>query len=118
MANCPYLCGLFHKILGHRLKCALKSKANNVIDTVRFCNWPASVHEHVYSLSAIMQNALASKALMMTFLDLKKILWPSISSVDLKAVKVSLALLHYIQSFYSQLSVSIILGNLPNSILM
>ena len=70
---------LFHKILSHRLEVYLR--ANNVIDTSvqkpaskqkGFVSGLPGVFEHVYSLSAIKQDALTNKKpLMMTFLDLR-----------------------------------------------
>ena len=64
---------LFHKILSHRLEMYLRS--NGVIDTSvqkGFVSGLPGVFEHIYSLSAIMQDAKTNKSpLMMTFLDLK-----------------------------------------------
>ena len=85
-------------------------RANNVIDTSvqkGFVTGLPGVFEHIYSLSAIMEDALANKKpLMMTFLDLKN----AFGSVShqlifdmLKAVKVPPSVVDYIQSFYSQL---------------
>jgi len=92
---------LFHKILSHQLEMYLK--ANNVIDTSvqkGFLTGLPGVFEHVYSLSAILQDCLANKKpLMMTFLDLKN----AFGSVShrlifdmLKAVRVPSAFFHYI----------------------
>ena len=104
---------LFHKILSRRLEMYLR--ANDVIDTSvqkGFVTGLPGVFEHIYTLSAVMQDALTNqKPLMMTFLDLKN----AFGSVShqlifdmLTAVKVPSVFLHYIQSFYSQLSVTII----------
>ena len=103
---------LFHKILSQRLEMYLK--ANNVIDSSvqkGLLTGLPGIFEHVYSLSAILQDVLTNKKpLMMTFLDLKN----AFGSVShqlifdmLKAVRVPSAFFHYIQSFYSQLSVTI-----------
>ena len=67
------------------------------------------VFEHIYSLSAIMEDVVTNKRpVMMTFLDLKN----AFRSVShelifdmLMAVKEPSSLVHYIQSFYSQLFV-------------
>ncbi|XP_065896220.1 uncharacterized protein [Dysidea avara] len=69
------------------------------------------VFEHIYSLSAIMQDALSNKKpLMVTFIDLKN----AFGSVShhlifdmLRAVKVPSSFFNYVFSFYSQLSVTI-----------
>ena len=87
---------------------------NNVIDTSvqkGFITGLPGVFEHVYTLSAILQNATsAKKPLMITFLDLKN----AFGSVPhqlifdiLQAVKVQSAIQEYIQSFYSQLFVTV-----------
>jgi len=64
---------VFHKIISFRLEEYLME--NNVIDpTVQkgFITGLPGVFEHVYTLSAILQNATsAKKPLMITFLDLK-----------------------------------------------
>ena len=67
------------------------------------------VYEHIYSLSAILQDATsAKKPLMITFLDLKNafgsIPHPLLFDM-LKAVKVPSAVLSYVKSFYSKLFV-------------
>ena len=64
---------LFHKILSHRLKRYLR--ASNYLDTSiqkGFVTGLPGVFEHIYTLSAILQDATTyKKPLMMTFLDLK-----------------------------------------------
>ena len=103
---------LFHKILSRRLEEYLK--VNSVIDACvqkGFLTGVPGVFEHVYSLSAILQDALAKKKpLMMIFLDLRN----AFGSVShqlifdmLTAVRVPSSYLQYIQSFYSHLSVTI-----------
>ena len=106
---------LFHKILSRHLEIYLR--ANNVIDTSiqkGFVSGLPGVFEHIYSLSAIMEDALTNrKPLMMTFLDLKN----AFGSVShqlifdmLEAVKVPPSFKDYVQSFYSQFFV-IVKGN-------
>ena len=71
-----------------------------------------SVFEHIYSVSAIMQDAILNrKPLMTIFIDLKN----AFGSVShrlifdmLRVVRVPSFFFDYIQSFYSQLSVSIV----------
>ena len=99
---------LLHKILSRRLEDYLKT--NNVIVTSvqkGFVTGLPGVFEHIYTLSAIMQDALTNKCpLMMTFLDLKN----AFGSVPhglmfnmLEVVKVPSSVVQYIQSFYSTL---------------
>ena len=101
---------LLHKILSCRLEAYLK--ANGVLDTSvqkGFVTGLAGIFEHIYTLSAIMQDAVSNKfPLMMTFLDLKN----AFGSVPhglmfsmLEAIKVPVSVVNYIQSFYSVLSV-------------
>ena len=101
---------LFHKILSHRLEMYLRT--NGVIDTSvqkGFVSGLPGVFEHIYSLSAIMQDAKTNKSpLMMTFLDLKN----AFGSVShqlifdmLNEVKVPTPFVNYVRSFYSQLFV-------------
>jgi len=89
-------------------------KANGVLDTSvqkGFISGMPGVFEHIYSLSAIMQDALSNKKpLMATFIDLKN----AFGSVShrlifdmLRAVKVPTFFLDYIFSFYSQLLVTV-----------
>ena len=67
---------LLHKILSRRLETYLK--ANDILDTSiqkGFVSGLPGVFEHIYCLSAIMQDTLTNKCpLMMTFLDLKNAL--------------------------------------------
>jgi len=108
----PLLVKLFHKIVSHHLE--MYSRANNIIDTSvqkGFVTGLPGVFEHIYSLSAIMEDALANKKpLMMTFLDLKNT-FGSISHQlifdMLEAVKVPPSFIDYVKSFYSQLFVII-----------
>ena len=69
------------------------------------------VFKHNYTLSAIMQDSLTKKCpLMMTFLDLKNVFGSvphGLMFNMLEAVKVPSSVVHYIQSFYSTLSVII-----------
>ena len=101
---------LLHKILSRHLEAYLK--ANGVLDTSvqkGFVTGLPGVFEHIYTLSAIMQDAVSNKfPLMMTFLDLKN----AFGSVPyglmfsmLEAIKVPVSVVNYIQSFYSVLSV-------------
>ena len=99
---------LLHKILSRRLE------SFRVLDTSvqkGFISGMPDVFEHIYSLSAIMQDALSNKKpLMATFIDLKN----AFGSVShhlifdmLRAVKVPTFFLDYMFSFYSQLSVTV-----------
>jgi len=77
------------------------------------------VYEHIYSLSAILQDATsAKKPLMITFLDLKNafgsIPHPLLFDT-LKAVKVPSAVLSYVKSFYSKLFVIVTTKNWETS---
>ena len=92
---------LLHKILSRRLETYLK--ANDVLDTSiqkGFVSGFPGVLEHIYSLSAIMQDALTNRyPLMTTFLDLKN----TFGSIPhaliynvLEAVKVPSSVTHYI----------------------
>jgi len=101
---------LLHKILSRRLEAYLKT--NNVIDTSvqkGFVIGLPGVFEHIYILSAIMQDALTNKhLLMMTFLYLKNAFGSVPHSLIfhmLEAVKVPPYIVNYIQSFYSTLLV-------------
>ena len=87
-------------------------RAIDVVDTSvqkGFLSGLPGVFEHIYSLSAIMEDVVTNKRpVMMTFLDLKN----AFRSVShelifdmLMAVKEPSSLVHYIQSFYSQLFV-------------
>ena len=106
---------LFHKIISRRLETYLRH--NDMLDTSiqkGFISGMPGVFEHIYTLSAIMQDALSNgKPLMITFIDLKNA-FGSVSHLlffdMLSAVKVPAFLLNYIHSFYSQLSV-IVLSN-------
>ena len=111
---------LFHRIISYRLEdCVLK---NNVIDTSvqkGFITCLPGVFEQVYSLSAILQDATsAKKPLMITFLDLKNTfgLVPHLLIFDmLKAVKVPSQIQNYVESFYSQLYVTVASKNWETS---
>ena len=92
---------LLHKILSHRLETYLK--ANDVLDTSiqkGYVSGLPGVFKHIYSLSAIMQDALTHRyPLMTTFFDLKNafgsIRYALIFNV-LEAVKVPSSVTYYI----------------------
>ena len=97
-----------HKIISSRLEKYLWE--NNAVNTSiqkGFITSLPGVYEHIYSLSAILQDATSTKKpSMITFLDLKN----AFGSVPhqllfdmLRAIKVSSTLLSYVKSFYSQL---------------
>ena len=107
---------VFHKIISSRLEKYLRE--NNVINTSiqkDFITSLPGVYEHIYSLSAILQDATSTKKpLMITFLDLKN----AFGSVPhqllfdmLRAVKVPSTLLSYVKSFYSKLFVIVTTKN-------
>ena len=64
---------LFHKIISRRIETYLRH--NDVLDASTqkgFISGMPDVFEHIYTLSAIMQDALSNgKPLMITFIDLK-----------------------------------------------
>ena len=106
---------VFHKIISFRLKEYLQK--NNVIDTSvqkGFITGLPGVFEHVYSLSAILQDANSAKRpLMITFLNLKN----AFGSVPhqlifdmLNAVKVLPRIQSYIESLYSQFVIQARIG--------
>jgi len=103
---------VFHKILSYRLEDYLRK--NNVIDTSiqkGFISNLPGVYEHIYSLSAILQDATSTKKpLMITFLDLKNAFGsiPHQLIFDmLRFVKVPSSVLNYVESFYSKLFVTV-----------
>ena len=102
---------LFHKIISHHLEDYLIM--NNVIDTTvqkGFITGLSGVFEYVYSVSYATRCFFIKKPLMITFLDLKN----AFGSVPhklifdmLRAVKVPSTIQIYIESFYSQLYVTV-----------
>ena len=103
---------VFHKIISLRLEEYLRR--NKVIDASvqkGFITGLPGVFEHVYSLSAILQDATSAKRpLMITFLDLKN----TFGSVPhqlifdmLRTVKVPSKIQCYVESFYSKLFVTV-----------
>jgi len=100
---------LLHKILSYCLKRYLR--VNNYLDTSiqkGFVSGLPGVFEHIYSLSAILEDAtIYKKPLMMTFWTLRMLSDHRLIFDMLQAVKVPQAILRYVQSFYSTLSVII-----------
>ena len=111
---------LFHKIISFRLEDYLQK--NDVINTSiqkGFISSVPRVFEHIYLLSAILQDSTSiRKPVMITFLDMKN----AFGSVPhqllfdmLRAVRVPSSVLNYVESFYSQLFVIVATRNWETS---